>query len=89
LAYEVDKKINARIRVGVCALVWEIWNYRNDVVFNGGAKPKYLQVIHMWSYLLPVEQRGPMDTDCNRMMAVVWAIFRQGGWQHSKRIEDA
>jgi hypothetical protein len=24
----------ARIRVGVCALVWAIWNFRNNVVFN-------------------------------------------------------
>jgi len=30
----VDQKAKTRIRVGVCALVWEIWNCRNDVVFN-------------------------------------------------------
>ena len=92
----IDKKTKGRIRVGVCALVWAIWNCRNDVVFNRQTKPNFLQVIHraassihMWSYLLPVEQRGPMDTGCNRLMAVVRAIFSQGGWQLSRRIQDA
>jgi hypothetical protein len=27
-------KTNARIRIGVCALVWAIWNCRNDIIFN-------------------------------------------------------
>jgi hypothetical protein len=56
---------------GVCALVWAIWNCRNDVVFNRNIKPNFLLVIHraassihMWSYLLPPEQRGPMDVGC-------------------------
>ena len=92
----IDKKTKALIRVGVCAIVWAIWNCRNDVVFNRAATPIFLQVIHkatswihMWSYLLPVEQRGPMDIGWNRMMAVVWAIFNQVGWLHSKRLQDA
>jgi hypothetical protein len=42
----------------------------------------------MWSYLLPPEQRGPMDTGCNRLMAVVRAIFSQGAWLHTKRLGD-
>jgi hypothetical protein len=65
-------------------------------VFNRNAKPIFLQVIHgaaysihMWSYLLPPEQHGPMDIGCNRLMAVVQAIFSQDGWSHTKRIGDA
>jgi hypothetical protein len=92
----IGKKTKALIRVGVCALVWAIWNCRNDVVFNRVSKPNFLQVIHraassihMWSYLLPTEQREPLDTGCNRLMAVVRAIFSQGGWLHTKRIHDA
>jgi hypothetical protein len=92
----IDKKTKVRIRVGVCALVWAIWNCRNDVVFNRNVKPNVLQVIHravssihMWSYLLPPEQRGPMDIGCNHFMMVVRAIFSQGGWSHTKRIGDA
>jgi hypothetical protein len=91
----IDKKTKEQIHVGVCALVWTIWNCRNEVVFNRCANPNFLQVIHMiasfihlWSYLLSVEQREPLDTRCNRLMAVVWDIFNQGGWLHSRCIED-
>jgi hypothetical protein len=38
----IDKQTKARIRVGVCALVWEIWNCRNNVVVNRNAKPNFL-----------------------------------------------
>jgi two-component response regulator (ARR-B family) len=82
--------------VGVCALVWTIWNCRNEVVFNISANPNFLQVIHravslihLWSYLLPVEQREPLATGCNRLIAVVRDIFNQGGWLQSRCIEDA
>jgi two-component response regulator (ARR-B family) len=71
-------------------------NYRNEVVFNRSANSNFLQVIqrvasliYLWSYLLPVEQREPLATGCNRLMAVVRAIFNQGGWLQSRRIEDA
>jgi hypothetical protein len=30
-----------------------------------------------------------MDTGCSRLMAVVRAIFNQGGWRLSNRIQDA
>jgi hypothetical protein len=65
------------------------------VVFNRYANPNFLQVIHrsaslihLWSYLLPVEQREPLDIECNRLMAVVRAIFNQDGWLHSRGIRD-
>jgi hypothetical protein len=66
------------------------------MVFNRIAKPNFLQVIHraaslihMWYYLLPPEQREPIDIGCNRLMAVIQAIFSQSGWLHTKRIGDA
>jgi hypothetical protein len=31
---EVAKKDKIRIRVGVCALIWAVWNVRNDFIFN-------------------------------------------------------
>jgi hypothetical protein len=40
--YGIDKKTKARIRVGVCALVWAIWNFRNDIVFNKATKPNLM-----------------------------------------------
>ena len=59
----IDKKTKARIRIGVCAIVWAIWNCRNDVIFNHVAIPNFLQVIYralssiqLWSFLLPVDQ---------------------------------
>jgi len=92
----IDKKTKARICIGVCAIVWAIWNCQNDVVFNRVATPNFLQVIHrasssihMWLFLLPADQRGRFDTGCNRMMAVVRAIYNQGGWQPTRRIHDA
>src|SRR4051812_906134 len=30
----IDSEIARRIRVGVCALFWAVWNYMNDLVFN-------------------------------------------------------
>jgi hypothetical protein len=36
--------------------------------------------IHMWSYLLPPEQRGPMDIGCNRLMPVI-AVLLACSWR--------
>jgi hypothetical protein len=30
----VNKKDKTRIRIGICALMWAIWNYSNDIIFN-------------------------------------------------------
>jgi hypothetical protein len=30
----IDKVVKERIRIGVCALLWAIWNCQNDIVFN-------------------------------------------------------
>ena len=92
----VPKKTKAHIRIGVCAILWAIWNCRNDVVFNKSVNTNFLQVLHrvaywinMWSFLLPVDQRGSMDTGCTRPMAVVRPIYNQGGCQLSNRLKDA
>jgi hypothetical protein len=34
-----------QIRVGVCAIVWAMWNVRNDFIFNKQKTPTFLQVI--------------------------------------------
>jgi hypothetical protein len=72
------------------------WNCRNVVIFNRFANPNFLQVIHraasliyLWSYLLTMEHRESLDTGCNCLMVVVWAIFNQGGLLHSRRVEDS
>jgi hypothetical protein len=50
--------------------------------FNNGGRDQFLQVmhratywIHMWSFLLPEDQREFMDIECTRLMAVVRAMF--------------
>jgi hypothetical protein len=85
-----------RIRLGVCALVWALWNCRNDMVFNKIGTAHFLQVIRMathwtreWSYLLPEAQRAPMDSGCIRLEMVARAIYNQGGWRLFKRLHDA
>ena len=90
----VDKLTKARIRIGTCAFLWAIWNCRNDVVFNTNRNAHFLQVvhqavywIHMWSFLLPQDQRTLMDCGCSRLMAVLRAIFNRG-WRHTRRLQD-
>ena len=92
----VPKKIKAHIRIGVCAVLWAIWNYCNDVIFNKFVNTNFLQVMHraaywinLWSFLLPADQRGSMDTGCTRLMTVVRAISNQDGWQHANRLKYA
>ena len=88
-----DKDTKARIRIGVSACLWTIWNCRNDIVFNKVQNPHFMQVvlkathwIQSWSLLLPEAQRDLMDFGCTRMMAVVRAIFSRNGWRHTRRI---
>jgi hypothetical protein len=64
------KKELTQIRVGVCAVIWTMWNTRNDFIFNKPKTHLFLQVIPMivqwiytWSYLQQEEQRG----------AIVWS----------------
>lgn len=60
----VHPKLKAHIRVVVCALVWAIWNCRNDLVFNGSKFPKkiagHLQSCQFNPYLVyPASCGGP------------------------------
>ena len=90
----VDKGTKANIRIGVCAFLWAIWNCRNDLFFNKTGGGHFLQVvhraihwIHLWTYLLPEDQRGRLDSGCTRLMAVVRAIFNPAGWLHTRRLQ--
>ena len=44
---DIDKDTKARIRVGTCAIVWSLWNCRNDIIFNKKGSAHFLQVIRM------------------------------------------
>jgi hypothetical protein len=43
----IPKKELMQVRVGVCAIIWAMWNVRNDFIFNKPKKPSFLQVIPM------------------------------------------
>jgi hypothetical protein len=43
----VEKHTKAQICLGVCALLWVLWNCRNDMVFNKIGTAHFLQVIRM------------------------------------------
>ena len=90
----IDRKTKARIQIGVAAFLWAIWNSRNDVVFNKQTNIHFLQVVNKavysiqtWSFLLPADQRGLMDTGCARLMAVVRAIYSRAGWLNARRLD--
>jgi hypothetical protein len=75
----IDKKTNEQIRVGVCALVWTIWNCRNEVVFNRSVNPNFLQIIHraaslihLWSYLTFGYWMQSLDGDCSGYIQPGW-----------------
>ena len=89
----VDKDTKARIRIGICALLWALWNCRNDVVFNKVGNTNFLQVflrathwIREWSYLLPADQRAPMDSGCTRLERVARDIYNL--WVDGVCLED-
>jgi hypothetical protein len=89
----IDKRDVKQIRVGVCAIIWAIWNARNDHVFNKPRASSILQVIpvathwiRMWSYLQPAEFRKAMNIGCNRLETITWELFNQFGWRRENRI---
>jgi hypothetical protein len=91
--YGNAKHDKARIRVGACALIWAIWNTRNDFVFNKQNNTSFLQVIprathwiRTWSYLLSEEQRQDTEYGCNRLETVARDLFNQCSWRPVARI---
>ena len=84
----INKKDKVQIRVGVCALLWAIWNVRNDFVFNKPRASSFLQVIplathwiHTWSYLQPAERQQAMDFGCSRLETVARDLYSRCGWR--------
>ena len=78
----VEKKLKAQIRVGTCALLWSIWKCRNDIVFNKGGYPNFLQVVRMvtywiyeWAFLAPEAQRALINSGCTRLETLALDIY--------------
>jgi hypothetical protein len=90
---DIPKKDLIQIRVGVCAVIWTMWNTRNNFIFNKPKTNSFLQVIPMvthwirtWSYLQQEEQWGEMDSEYNRLEMVARDLFNRCGWRLHKRI---
>jgi hypothetical protein len=45
LINRVDKQTKAQVKVGTCGILWSIWNFKNDVIFNKSEISYFLQVI--------------------------------------------
>ena len=89
----IPKVVIQNIRVGVSAVLWTIWNIRNDLVFNKHKYIYFLQVIplvthwiHMWSYLQPEDKRKVMDSGCNTLEMVAKDLYSRCGWRLHRRI---
>ena len=89
----VSKKEKGQIRVGVCALLWALWNVRNDYIFNRAKHTSFMQVIPLathwirtWSYLQSTEKRDAMDSGCSHMELVASDLFSQCSWRSDLRI---
>ena len=89
----VEPDLARHIRVGVCALLWTIWNCRNDLVFNRTSQIHFLQVIfrataliRSWSLLTPMEARKHLVTGSIRWETVARDIFNRFGWRSCNRI---
>jgi hypothetical protein len=72
----IPKKELIQLWVGVCAVIWTMWNTRNDLIFNKPKTPSFLQVpmvahwIRTWSYLQQEKQQAKMDSGYNRLEMV-------------------
>ena len=89
----IDADTAKHIRVGVCTLLWAVWNCRNDLVFNRTTNTHFLQVIfwattlvRMWSLLTPMEDREHLVNGSIRWKMVARDIFNRFGWRSCNRI---
>ena len=91
----VEHTIAARIQIGICALLWAIWNCRNDFILNRQYNLNFLRVIfratawiRTWSLLTPTEPRERLITGSVRWKMVARDIFNRFGWRSCNKIGD-
>jgi hypothetical protein len=49
----VEKKAKAQIRVGLCVLVWGLWNCRNDTMFHNIGTAHFFYRLSVWLLMDP------------------------------------
>jgi hypothetical protein len=90
----VTKKETVQIRVGACAILWDLWNVRNDYIFNREKqKFSFMQVIPLathwirtWSLQQSTDEREEMDSGCSRLELVARDIYNQSSWHFDLRL---
>jgi hypothetical protein len=89
----VSKKDKGYIRVGVCALLWVIWNVRNDFVFNKKKFPifsvghTYGCPLNPYVVLSSVKDvRRDMDVRSNRLAMVARDFYIRCGWRTDRQL---
>jgi hypothetical protein len=89
----VEPSIAGHIRIGVCALLWAIWNCRNDMIFNRQPLINFWQVIYRatswirtWPLLSHAEAKEHMAIGCNRWETVARDIYNRFGWWSNNRL---
>src|SRR6266540_541321 len=89
----VHKKFKLLILVGVSSMCWAVWLSRNDLVFDKGLVPSYMQVIfrgthwtRFWLLLQKEKDRSIMKMGCRMLETTMMEIFVRNGWCFTNRI---
>ena len=80
---------------GLCALLWSIWLFRNDVVFHNTQRQTALQILfratHLtrtWAILQKEEDIVLIADACSALEVTAMDIFARNGCQFSNRLCD-
>jgi hypothetical protein len=89
----VNRKLKRQILAGAIAMCWAIWISRNDIVFDKGIVPSYLQVlfrgthwIRFWSLLHKEQDRPSFKEGCRLLEFIAMEVFAAHGWSFRNRI---
>jgi hypothetical protein len=89
----VSEKEKAQIRVGACAMLWALWNVRNDYIFNRAKQNSFMQVIPLaahwirtWSLIQSTNKQEAMASGCSHLESVARDIYNQSSWRFDLRL---
>ena len=76
------KQRKHQVLVGACAILWAIWQTRNDITFNCARVSSSLQVlfrgiywIRFWALLQKEEERPPVLEGCRALEYLAMEVF--------------
>jgi hypothetical protein len=88
----IDLRFRTLIRMGALTVIWSLWLYRNDKIFND-KNYSLLQVIYrctgilrLWSPLQRMENHGLFTEVCTQLEATARDTFFPYGWPHNLQI---